>query len=203
MSILSRHVAFTRLVDLAENRLAPADQEQVKTHTSECHRCDAELNRLISAVSLMRTDSSEEPPANVVKRSMALFRTYVAPSGTSVVERLIASLKFDSWSMTPTYGVRSGQSSQRQILFVAREYDLDLRIAPGDEGWVVLGQAFGPECFGGRIELEGDSGISHADLNDQCEFSLPPVPTGKYTLRLCLPSTVVEIPAIELRPDGA
>jgi hypothetical protein len=58
----------------------------------------------------------------------------------------------------------------------------------------------GEDCVGGRIELEARSGqLTAADLNDLREFTLPPVPTGSYTVRLRLGNVEVEIPQLELR----
>ena len=198
-----RHVAFESLADLAEGRPSSGKLAEAQTHIASCPRCAAALVRLTSVMGLMRGDQTEEAPPELVASTIKLFRPLAASAAPSLVERLVAVLKFDSAWMTPAHGVRSGQAADRQVLFNVNEYDLDLRIASGDQGWVISGQAFGPECAGGRIELEGHSGVARAELSDQCEFNLPPVPAGSYTFRLLLTGTVVEIPELELRADGA
>ena len=204
MTKMLRHVAFERLADLAEGRPRSAKLEEAQTHISGCERCGAAFTQLARVMGLMRNDISEEAPPELLARTVKLFRSRAASSEPSLVRRLVAALKFDSAQMSPAYGVRSGQKAEaRQVLYNVQDYDVDLRIASGDQGWSISGQAFGPECAGGRIELEGDSGMARAELTDQCEFHLPPVPTGSYTFRLHLTNLVVEIPELELRADGA
>lgn len=204
MKKITGHIAFESLADIAEGRPVSGELAEMQTHISRCQRCGAEYARLASVMRLMRDDTNEDAPPEVVAEAVKLFRAHTTSFEPSRLRRLVAVLKFDSAQMSPAHGVRSGQTDmQRQILFSTHEYDLDLRIASGDGNWLISGQVFGPECAGGQIELEGDSGMTRAKLNDQCEFDLSPVPTGSYTVRLLLTNTVVEIPELELRPDGA
>ena len=97
--------------------------------------------------------------------------------------------------------MRSGApAASRQLIFSAGEVDVDLRLAPAAEGWAVSGQVLG-ECAGGWAELGGaDTGsdATRAELNELCEFALPTMPAGNYTLRLGLGDTLVEIPGLDL-----
>jgi anti-sigma factor RsiW len=192
------HLTFAKLADLAEGRLSSNEQEASSSHLSTCSRCTAKLASLNSVVGLMRTDRAEDAPPELVARAINLFRSRAATRQPSLVKRIVAALSFDSLQMSPAFGVRSGQSSARQLLFVAGEYDLDLRITQNGETWNVSGQVFGEECVGGKIELEGETAI-RADLNNQCEFTMAAVPAGSYQLRLRLPDLEVEIPQLELR----
>ncbi len=79
--------------------------------------------------------------------------------------------------------------------------DVDLRLAPSGDGWAVSGQVLG-ECAAGRVELfaDGDdTSAARADLNDLCEFTLPTVPAGTYTLRLTLDDAEIEVPGLSLQ----
>lgn len=192
------HLTFAKLADLAEGRLSSNEQEVSSAHLSACSRCSAKLASLTSVVGLMRTDRAEDAPPELVSRAINLFHSRVASRQPSLVKRIVAALSFDSLQMSPAFGVRSGQASARQLLFVAGDYDLDLRITQSGEMWNVSGQVFGEECSGGKIELEGETAIQ-ADLNNQCEFTMAAVPTGSYQLRLRLPDLEVEIPQLELR----
>jgi anti-sigma factor RsiW len=193
------HLTFAKLADLAEGRLSSNEQEVSSAHLSTCSRCTAKLNNLKTVVGLMRTDRAEDAPDELVSRAINLFRSHaVASKEPSLVKRIVAALSFDSLQMSPAFGVRSGQASARQLLFVAGEYDLDLRITQSGETWNVSGQVFGEECVGGKIELEGETAIQ-ADLNNQCEFTMAAIPAGSYQLRLRLPNLEVEIPQLELR----
>ena len=119
---------------------------------------------------------------------------------SGLLRRVVATLTFDSNSQTPAYGVRSGTAAPaRQLLFSAGDFDVDLRLAAGVEGWTVSGQVLGP-CGGGEVEVEGAEGAgARAALNDLCEFTLPPVPEGVYTLRLRVDEVEVEVPSLSLR----
>jgi hypothetical protein len=193
------HLQFAKLADLAEGRLTSTEQEASNAHLSTCSRCAAQLSNLERVVGLMLSDKAEDAPPEVVSRSINLFRSRVASKELSLVQRIVAALSFDSQQMTPAYGVRSGQSAARQLLFSAGEYDLDLRITQSGERWNVSGQILGQECAGGQMELEGEAILAQADLNEQCEFKMAAVPTGSYKLRLRLAHLEVEIPQLELK----
>ena len=156
----------------------------------------------------MRTDSAEDAPHNAMAHALNLFRTRkasveAASSEKSLGRRVLAALSFDSMTVAPAYGVRSGEASgARQLLFSAGDNDLDVRLTPTGETWVVSGQVLG-NCKGGAIELESAEGegsvVAAAALNDVCEWTLPAVPTGNYRLRVRLGDTEVEVPELELR----
>jgi hypothetical protein len=119
-------------------------------------------------------------------------------STSSDSQRVVAVLTFDSKQLSPAFGVRAGQSVARQLLFSMGEHDLDLRVAPDDGAWIVSGQVLG-DCLNGRVDLCGKDVAERAEMNDLCEFSLPPVPPGKYCLRVKISDQEIEVPEFELR----
>ncbi|HYH85081.1 MAG TPA: hypothetical protein VEX60_06325, partial [Pyrinomonadaceae bacterium] len=159
----------------------------------------AQLGRVTQ---LMRADTSEDAPRDAIFNAIGMFRARApAVAAPSILRRIVAALTFDSNALTPAFGVRSGQSAPvRQLLFSAGDFDVDLRLASGGEGWTVSGQVLG-RCEGGEVELgeAGRAARSSAALNDLCEFTLPPVPEGSYALRLRLGDTEIEIPELDLR----
>jgi hypothetical protein len=193
------HLSFAKLADLAEGRLSAAEREASSAHLSTCSRCAAQLSDLNGVVGLMRSDKAEDAPPIAISRAINLFRARAASKEPSLVKRIVAALNFDSLQMSPAYGVRSGQSAARQLLFSAGEYDLDLRLTQSGEAWNVAGQILGQECAGGHLELEGEETHERADLNEQCEFLIVALPAGSYKLRLLLPDLEVEIPQLELK----
>jgi hypothetical protein len=194
------HIPFTTLADMAEGRLGSDERAASSAHLSACSRCADKLKQLERVLGMMRADETEDAPAATVSGAINLFRARAVSPSPSLKERIVAALSFDSLQMSPAYGVRSSsRGTARQLLFSAGAVDLDLRVTESADGWVVLGQVLGRECIGGRIELEGEGGVVQADLNAQCEFTLPRVPTGSYNLRLSLPDLEVEIPQLELR----
>ncbi|HEV2765189.1 MAG TPA: hypothetical protein VGV38_19555 [Pyrinomonadaceae bacterium] len=201
MNFLSKHLPFETLADVAEGRAPAALPPDAQAHLTSCESCSGQLARLAQTVQLMRSDDSEAAPRGAVAYALGLFRQRVAATAEpSRLRRVLAALSFDSAGLTPAFGVRAGQpAAARQLLYSAGESDLDLRVAPAGEGtWNVSGQLLGA-CSAGRVELEGASGRVEAALNEQCEFTLPPVAEGTYTLRLRIEDAEVEVPELELR----
>lgn len=202
MRLTPRHIPFARLADLAEGRLSPEEAAKERAHLADCTRCAGQAAQLGHLAALMRADTSEDAPPETVAGVVRMFRARRAQaSEPGVLRRLVAALTFDSSSLRPAFGVRSGQAAPaRQLLFSAGELDVDLRLAPGGEGWTVSGQVLGP-CRVGEVEVldaEGST-AARATLNELCEFTLPPVAEGTYALRLRLDETEVEIPELSLK----
>jgi anti-sigma factor RsiW len=202
MRLTRQHIPFVRLADLAEGRLSPEEAARERTHLSSCARCSEQAAQLGRVSALLRADTSEEDaPPELVASVVGMFRARRAQAGEpGLLRRLVAALTFDSSSLTPAFGVRSGQAAPaRQLLFSAGDFDVDLRLAPGGEGWTVSGQVLG-SCTGGRVVLvSADGKAIRAALNELCEFTLPPVPEGIYALQLRLEETEIEIPELSLR----
>jgi anti-sigma factor RsiW len=188
---------------MAEGRLSPEEAADERAHLDACTRCAGQAAQLGHLAALMRADTSEDAPAGLVSGVVRMFRARRA-GGTAepgLLRRLVAALTFDSSSLTPAFGVRSGQAAAaRQLLYSAGDLDVDLRLARGGEGWTVSGQVLGP-CGGGEVEMVGAEGstATSAALNDLCEFTLPPVAEGDYIVRLRFEGTEVEIPGLSLR----
>ncbi len=199
MNLTFQHLPFEKIADLAEGRLLAAEREAAEAHLSSCSRCAAQLARLERTINLMRSDETKDAPRDVLFSVVNMFRERVAATPEpSLVRRVLAALSFDSAQVSPAYGVRSGQAAARQMLYSAGDNDLDLRVQPSGEAWVVSGQVLG-QCTGGRVELAGSDTETAAELNELCEFTLPAVSSGSYTLRLRLGEVEVEIPELQLR----
>jgi anti-sigma factor RsiW len=200
MNFSSQHISFAKLADLAEKR-APADEQaQAQAHLATCSRCTAEFERVAQVMELMKTDLATDAPRDVLANTMSLFGQRAAAREPSLLGRIVAALSFDSnMNLAPAFGVRSGQSAVRQLLYSAGENDIDLRVKSENEKWIVTGQVLGRTCSGGRVEIEGENGSAAASLNELCEFILPAVPAGSYTLRFQQPDAELEIPELELR----
>lgn len=197
MNLTFQHLLFEKLADMAEGRLLASERATAEAHVSGCSRCSSQLARIEQTVNSMRTDEAEDAPRHAVASVLNLFRTRAQASEPSLVQRVLAALSFDSTQLTPAYGVRSGQATARQMLYSAGANDIDLRVQPSGEAWVVSGQVLG-ECAGGSIRLEGTAAQVEAELNELCEFTLPAVPSGSYTLRLRLDEVEVEVPELRL-----
>lgn len=189
---------------MAEGRLSAEETADERAHLSSCKRCSSQAAELERVAMLMRADTCVDAPRDLVFNAIQLFHSRRTESAPGILRRIVAALAFDSSTRTHAFGVRSGQTAPaRQLLFGAGDFDVDLRLAAGEEGWTVSGQVLGP-CEGGRVEAFAAAGAheeatARASLNDLCEFTLPPVPEGVYALRLRLNDTEIEIPELSLK----
>ena len=192
----SAHIALETLVDIAESRLTSGALQTAMAHVEVCSACNDKLQRLQQVILLMTTDTAEDAPRDVLASAINIF----APETTSRTARrvVIAALTFDSRAAGPAFGMRSLHTAWRQLLYSAQDSDVDLRIRVQNEECTIAGQVMREECSGGLVELSGASGSTQANLNALCEFTLPPVPVGKYSLRVVLRDVEIEIPDLEL-----
>lgn len=98
--------------------------------------------------------------------------------------RITAALRFDSLRMPIAMGTRSQPTRERQLIFEAGLYDVDVRIEPDGVLWALSGALLGSDA-GGQVELKGPATVQ-TELNSLGEFSLPPMPSGTYSLTLRL-----------------
>ncbi|MDT7777934.1 MAG: hypothetical protein QOC99_446, partial [Acidobacteriota bacterium] len=168
---------------------------------SSCARCSEQAAQLGRVAELLRADTSVDAPPELIAGVVRMFRARKTQAREpGLLRRLVAALTFDSNSLTPAFGVRSGQPAPaRQLLFSAGDFDVDLRLAPGGEGFTVSGQVLG-SCTGGEVALvSADGEATRTALNELCEFTLPPVLEGVYALQLRLDETEIEIPELSLK----
>jgi hypothetical protein len=74
-----------------------------------------------------------------------------------------------------------------------------LRITVQNDECTVAGQIIRDSCAGGVVELSGATGSAEASLNELCEFTLPAVPVGNYSLIVRMLDLEIEIPELELK----
>ena len=201
----SRHPSFEQLTDLAEGRLQAKQETRLQQHVTECRRCAADVEWLHHTIAAMRTDDMPEVPTHVVARAARLARQRAAAQPAerpALVQRLVGVLRFDSLTSTPAYGVRAAAApAARQLIFEADPYEVDVRASFGSGGCTVLGQILGAADAGrGRAQLTGDAVTVEAELSNLLEFRLPPVPAGRYTLRLHLTDVEIDISPLEFKP---
>jgi hypothetical protein len=188
-------ILYERLVDLAEGRLTPEERDAMLAQVAASPTASRELAQLERLIALMRADDEAAPP-HVIQRAIRLFNQRLVPSPPRLRQRIQALLQFDS-AQQPALGVRSGKATTHQLLFSAAGHDLDLRVTAKGVLWVVAGQLLGP-CDDGQAELQSPTFQVQAALNELCEFTLPPAPTGNYTFSLHLSDVDIEIVGLEI-----
>ena len=146
----------------------------------------------------MRSDDVESAPADVIKFAKDAFRSRKVVHEPSLIARVLASLTFDSLTAKPAFGLRSGASAGRQLVYSTETADIDLRVSPQSAEWEIAGQILGSSQSGGTVNLESDSFSASADLNELAEFGFQSVPSGIYQVFVHLPELVIEIPPLQL-----
>lgn len=183
-------------MDLVEGRTNSAALEGAVVHISACSDCVDTLRHLQQVLLMMKSDTSEDAPRDLLQSALNIFspERHFAP-----LRHVIAILTFDSRLAAPAFGVRSLRSTSRQLLYSAQETDLDLRVTVQNDECIVVGQVIRDGCAGGLVEISGEAGSAAASLNEVCEFTLPAIPLGNYSLRLKMPDVQIEIPELELK----
>ena len=191
----SSHISLETLADVIENRATSATLQAVRTHVATCSACGETLQRLERLILMMRSDAARDAPRDLLMSVIKLF----PPGAPRPLQRIVATLIFDSRKAVPVFGMRSVRSSSRQLLYSAQQTDLDLRITIQDEECILAGQVIREDCVGGLVEISGPTGSVEASLNELCEFTLPALPIGYYSLKVRMSDIEIEIPELELK----
>lgn len=191
----STHISVETLVNIAENRATPKALEAAMAHISACSACHDALRRLQQLILMMRSDSTTDAPRDVLSSAINIF----SQEKRSSLRRIVALLTFDSRNAGPVFGVRSVPAASRQMLYSAEDTDVELRISVQNDECILAGQVIGEGCAGAHVEISGVAGSSEATLNEECEFKLPPIPVGNYSLTVRMLDRQIEIPELELK----
>jgi hypothetical protein len=191
----STHISVETLANIVETRVTSVDRETAMTHLSTCSTCPDMLRRLQELILMMRSDNSNDAPRDVLTAAINIF----SQERRVPLRRIVALLIFDSRNAGPAFGVRSLPAASRQMLYSAEEIDLELRITVQNDECILAGQVIGEGCAECQVEISGVAGRSTTTLNDVCEFTLPPIPPGNYSLTLRMLDREIEIPELELK----
>ena len=191
----SSHISLETLVDIVEGRGTSESLERAVAHISSCSDCVDTLRSLQQVILTMKSDTSKDAPRDLLQSAISIF----SPARRAPLRHIIAILTFDSRLAGPAYGIRSLRSTSRQLLYSAQGTDLDLRIIVQNDECLVAGQVIRADCVDGRVEISGDAGSATASLNEVCEFTLPAIPLGNYSLSVKMPDVQIEIPELELK----
>lgn len=190
----SAHIEFETLVDIAEARATLETLEPAMSHLLSCSACEDQLNRLKQLIVMMRSDAADDAPHDVLEATLKIFQ-----GEELLLPRIVAVLTFDSLDAGRALGMRSFHTASRQMLYSAQDTDVDLRIAVQNEECILTGQVIRGDCLGGRVTVAGSAGSAETTLNDLCEFTLPAIPVGVYSLIVKLHDVEIEIPELELK----
>ena len=196
----SADIPFAKLVDLVEGRLSPDERAQLLAQVANNPRIAAQVAQIEHIINLARTDTTEEVSSHITSRIIQLFQSLPSERRPTLQQHILAALQLDSRQSPLALGMRSSeQSSMRQLLYNAGEYDLVLQIASIGASWIVAGQLLGP-CADGQVEVYSPTIMTQVKFNDQCEFELPPLPQGTYILTFQLTGIEIEVTELSLGP---
>lgn len=197
---------FERLIDYLDKRLAEPDLAAVAAHLAKgCVACGETRDWYSSVRLTTSTDDSVAPPPWIFKRAVRIFDAAQRPRLAERIGQAIASLVFDSFARPAVAGVRSSEAANRQLLYRAGDYSIDLQIASEDTRAVVIGQVLreGEANFesvsGLKLNiLQGTSPISSAVTDEMGEFKISGVEQGVYNLRIELSEGNITIPDLPI-----
>jgi hypothetical protein len=198
--------SFEHLLDYLDGLLTPSETARIEGHLAAgCHQCHEYRQWYEGVRAITASDDSEAPPPWVLKRALRIFEARLTrPRIAARVGQLVASLVFDSMARPALAGTRSTESANRQLLYRAGDYSVDLQIAASTQtSGDLLGQVLreGEVAFdsvaGLKLELAAEGRPSRSAVTDQMgEFTINQIECGVYDLRIEMPEGSVTIPGL-------
>jgi hypothetical protein len=200
----ARHYDITEWADYVRNVVAADQQEQMRSHLqtgcSKCEKIHAVLSRFAN---ICMREVAYEVPRVAEQQVKALVVLHKAPR-QSALQRLLGSLIYDSVNNPQPAGIRGTHQINRQVLFHAGDYSVDLRFEheKGSASMVLVGQIANqsePEEKLGNIPVilvAGKREITRSISNTFGEFQLEYVPEGDLRLLVPLESKGQELEVV-------
>ena len=118
----------------------------------------------------------------------------------------IAALVFDSLARPALVGVRSTEATNRQLLYSADDYSIDLQIAPASQSSADLvgqilreGEASFESVSNLKLQLSAEGKkIFEASTNAMGEFSIKGIQQGVYDLQIETPAGTIQALAVPI-----
>src|SRR3990172_11849226 len=199
---------FSEILDWLEGRLPEEERRRVAEMLANADEATQEneewLQNFLQASRRMRFDSPPRSVRTELQRRFAASMQDRKPPG--LIERLRATLAFDSHTQIATSGVRSAgmEGLQRQLVYRSGEVEVALNIQPGSpEAHINLyGQVFpldGTPADTFIIQILKDSGEAGLTNTDNLgEFVFEDLLEGDYQLILASDRLEISIPSVSL-----
>ena len=193
-----KHLEIETLIRKFEGQLAERDVCEIDGHLADCSECAAEAGNLADFFAYAEQHVTDWVPQAVTASLLNIYerKPVTVPAKQSICSR-IASLIFDDWQVA--LNERYSGLDTRQLLYIAGDYEIDLRLELIGEACRLAGQIF-PEGAGAVAEISSPSHTATAATNELGEFAFDPVPQGIYDLRISINSEVLSIPDAPLQP---
>jgi hypothetical protein len=195
-----RHLDPATILDLLEERLAPAATRAAEEHlATPCESCRERVHEAALLIEHMRQDRTPDVPAALHARALDVFVARpVRERGPSLAER-IAQLLFDSRITPLAAPARRALGEAHRLRFALGEGALELEIESEERGLLVVrGRLELEEPALHRVELSSGA-LALAEWPDASgQFVFERVPGGTLTLVVTGPSGRYRVPPLEL-----
>jgi hypothetical protein len=202
--IQARHFDITEWADYVRDVVPAAQREQMLAHLqggcSKCEKVQAILSRFAG---ICLREAAYEVPRVAERQAKALIGLATAPRRT-VLQRLLGSLVYDSVNDLQPAGVRGTHQINRQVLFHAGDYSVDLRFEheKGSASMVLVGQIANQKSPDESLAnvpvilVAGTRELTRSISNTFGEFQLEYVPESDLRLLVPLESRGQELEVI-------
>lgn len=189
----AHHFEITEWADYSRNLVSSEQRQKMLAHLqSGCPKCQKTEQLLSRLIDVCGRENSFAVPAAAERQAKALAAIAMAPR-RSGLQRLWASLTYDSMNDPQPVGVRGAHQISRHVLFHAGDYSVDLRFEheKGSASMVLVGQIANqkePDEYMSNLPvilLAGDREVSRSISNTFGEFQMEYVPGSD--LRLLVP----------------
>jgi hypothetical protein len=193
MTEIASHFDITEWADYVRNTVPNERYERMLAHLQYgCSKCERIKSVMSKFASICRREATYEVPRLAEQQVKALMGLAKAPR-VSTLQRIWASLVYDSLNDPQPLGVRGTHQINRQVLFHAGDYSVDLRFEheKGSASMVLVGQIANqkaPEETLANLPVilvAGNRELTRSISNTFGEFQLEYVPESD--LRLLVP----------------
>jgi hypothetical protein len=187
------HFDVTEWADFVRDAVSPERQERMLAHLQQgCSKCERIKGVLQKFAAICKREAAYEVPRFTEQQVKALMGLAKAPR-PSAFQRIWASLVYDSVNDPQPVGVRGAHQINRQVLFHAGDYSVDLRFEheKGSASMVLVGQIANQKTPDEMLAnlpvilVAGNRELTRSISNTFGEFQLEYVPESD--LRLLVP----------------
>lgn len=198
------HFSLLEFLEYQRGGLSARTSERLTKHLrSDCRSCPGDLGFVQHLSDVARRDRQATPPAFVVARALALFRS---PAGRlkEPVSSSLARLIFDNFLQPAPAGIRGQMRLDRHLVFADRELLLDVHIEPEHESeqQSITGQVQSPTLGEDQLNglpvmlVEGQRVLMSTHTNRHGEFVFGAAPCRDVALFVVCRDRVVKIPSL-------
>jgi hypothetical protein len=189
----ARHFDITEWADYVRSVVTQEQHDQMFAHLRlGCSRCEKIHALLSKFAGICQREAKYEVPRVAEQQAKALVGLARAPRRGKLA-RLLGNLVYDSLNDPQPAGVRGAHQINRQVLFQAGDYSVDLRFEheKGSASMVLVGQIANQNAPEERLAnvpvilVAGDRELTRSISNTYGEFQLEYVPESD--LRLLVP----------------